>query len=730
MPSGIVINISGSGEGAAEALRQIEARMQETAEHGRQMSSQLTEASERIGASFEHTVPRVAAASGAIREFEGTLPIRAVERFLTDTLHLGPALQAAFPLIGAIAFGEMLVHIGQEIGKVMDGSNAAAENIRKEWEKANESLAASSDALDMKIDKTIEETDKLLHHSGENHLKVMFDEARESAEKLGISIGVDLDKFEELLNKKENNIGFWGSALTGNATTSNSQSVMKSAHDSIMKTVEEYGSVVQRAGESGNKENLDQAQVARLAALERAYEDATNKISKSLREAESAQDSYEASGKMFGKDQTANINLLSGALRNLAEQQRNIGTQYAESLAAQSKTGVGDGGTKAAEAALKDAEERERLSRETDTWTKEQLAMYATVNAAKLRIQEAFNASDLANAKSAASAQEAALEASYKAGEMSHIDYIERRLKLSQAANDQEQEATRQKASELTAAGASNVDGAAAKQLDLYAKLIEVNMKLNELATDREKLEALATGEINAQVQLQKAQQRDAEKQRYTDVLSVGNQIENANKSKDKKTANTLANGFTGMVDEIGSSALKGKMSVKQMADSVIADLERMALKVIEERWIGPAMQSMFGLGAPTSFQGATPSLDTIDNSITDTIPMDAGGGDVAGGGMAIVGDGGDGSGSELFAPKGPGTVLPHDVLEGIAKGGQGGSGAPNVSVVNVNNSSSPVTMKQTGVSWDSGARQFIIKTVLEDMQQGGPTSMAMRSGG
>jgi len=41
----------------------------------------------------------------------------------------------------------------------------------------------------------------------------------------------------------------------------------------------------------------------------------------------------------------------------------------------------------------------------------------------------------------------------------------------------------------------------------------------------------------------------------------------------------------------------------------------------------------------------------------------------------------------------------------------------------NVNNSSQPVDMKQGGVSWDAGARQFIIHTVLEDAASGGPVA-------
>ena len=80
-------------------------------------SSQAAGAAEELAAATGHTGAQMAYASGAIRVFEGTLPIRAVERFITTTLGLGPLLTAAFPIVGLIALSEMLVRIA---GKVVD----------------------------------------------------------------------------------------------------------------------------------------------------------------------------------------------------------------------------------------------------------------------------------------------------------------------------------------------------------------------------------------------------------------------------------------------------------------------------------------------------------------------------------------------------------------------------------------------------------------------------------
>jgi hypothetical protein len=83
-------------------------------------------------------VPQVAAASGAIRVLEGALPIRAVERFAVNVLGLGPILQAAFPIIGAIAFGEMIIHIASKLHDMYEnllGIKQLNEDVAKGMEK-------------------------------------------------------------------------------------------------------------------------------------------------------------------------------------------------------------------------------------------------------------------------------------------------------------------------------------------------------------------------------------------------------------------------------------------------------------------------------------------------------------------------------------------------------------------------------------------------------------------
>ncbi|HEX4138367.1 MAG TPA: hypothetical protein VHY84_27400 [Bryobacteraceae bacterium] len=98
-----------------------------------------------LGDAHAKMVPQVAAASGAIRVLEGAMPIRAVERFAVNILGLGPILQAAFPIIGLVAFGEIL---SSTFGKFDPFIQA-----EKKLEESNKALDKSFEDLGKRIDR-------------------------------------------------------------------------------------------------------------------------------------------------------------------------------------------------------------------------------------------------------------------------------------------------------------------------------------------------------------------------------------------------------------------------------------------------------------------------------------------------------------------------------------------------------------------------------------------------
>lgn len=177
---------------------------------------------EHVAAASEHAaVSGQQATSAFIRVGEGAGALRAVETFLAKTLGLGPAMQAIFPVVGAIAFIEILGHVGEKIYEVFTQGANAQEKMRGEAAQLHQSLLLTNDALQVSNDKLDNEIAKLTG-GHPNALKLMLDEAKESADKLAEALGKDGKALYDFL--KQNQPGFFarllGTAGTGDITES------------------------------------------------------------------------------------------------------------------------------------------------------------------------------------------------------------------------------------------------------------------------------------------------------------------------------------------------------------------------------------------------------------------------------------------------------------------------------------------------------------------------------
>jgi hypothetical protein len=137
----------------------------------------------------------VAAASGAIREFEGALPIRAVERFLTGTLGLGPALSAIFPIVGGLAFAGMLA----EVAKKHDPLIAA----EKELLEANKALDSSYAELGKRLERlNVEELTSQFGKAAGAKLAAFYSDTNLAEDKARIKdLGRQIDEAQAKLNR-------------------------------------------------------------------------------------------------------------------------------------------------------------------------------------------------------------------------------------------------------------------------------------------------------------------------------------------------------------------------------------------------------------------------------------------------------------------------------------------------------------------------------------------------
>ena len=299
-------------------------------------------ASEMESGAAEHSVTSMTAASGAIRVFEGALPVRAVEAFITKVLPLGGILQAAFPIIGAIALFEMITHIQEAIEKLGEKSELAAEKLQRDFRNATAELRNTALQLDATNEKLQESIDKLEKKPGDG-LRAGLAEARAEAARLGDELDKDLDKIEDL--SKKHNVGFWGGLTEGKGQTGDITTALLNAKKQVDDVRHEYDQMLDTARAGGDTpDHIENIQQHRLAALQKAYDDASKPLNDALGAATNAQadhnsptsgafgnvEKYQGGGMQFssGKDNTEAIGLLRSGLQTFQSEQEIIGGEY------------------------------------------------------------------------------------------------------------------------------------------------------------------------------------------------------------------------------------------------------------------------------------------------------------------------------------------------------------------------------------------------------------------
>jgi hypothetical protein len=204
---------------------------------------------------------------------------------------------------------------------------------------------------------------------------------------------------------------------------------------------------------------------------------------------------------------------------------------------------------------------------------------------------------------------------------------------------------------------------------------------------------------------------------------------------QDQQPYKKLGDGVTSMAEQMARATGTGRDGFHNMVTSMERDLVELAVKFAATKWLAPFMSSLgAGLGGGG---GGAESLGQVNNDLTSYGFAD--GGDYSADTPRIVGE----EGPELDFPKGPGTIMPDPELffpKNAAPSMPSGalseltkvasSGPPNVTMNVTNASSQPVTARQTGTSFDSDMKAFVIHTVLEDHAMGGPISVASQGGG
>jgi hypothetical protein len=158
------------------------------------------------------------AVSAAMKTVEGnfTNNRRAADAFLVMIPGLGKAVQAAFPVVGAIAFAGVIGEVGKKVYDFFKGMEEGPAKIANAFRSLNQAVHLSNDELLVSNDRLANDIAKL-EGRRQNTLKLALDEARVAADKLAESLEKDLASINKLL--KEQNVG-WFKSWFGAAETS------------------------------------------------------------------------------------------------------------------------------------------------------------------------------------------------------------------------------------------------------------------------------------------------------------------------------------------------------------------------------------------------------------------------------------------------------------------------------------------------------------------------------
>ncbi len=247
------------------------------------LNKQIQKSVEDAGKSLESyghsTVSQMQASSAAIRAFENPLGnnLRAVERFMTIIPGVGTALKAAFPVVGAVAFGAVIVESAKKVQEFISHLRAIPATVSMGAQTIQASMTSTNDELAVAIDR-IEMANAKLEHKPINGLQLTLDEAAVAGDKLNAVLLQSNKEVQDLL-KQSSTSGFIAQLIGNQASTAKTDD-MVAQYNNRLKDIHGTG-IDERYGAQG-----DQAKIAAAEANERA---ATRKAAVDLVKQTSAQ---------------------------------------------------------------------------------------------------------------------------------------------------------------------------------------------------------------------------------------------------------------------------------------------------------------------------------------------------------------------------------------------------------------------------------------------------------
>lgn len=292
-------------------------------------------AQSNLSNAMRQTASGTMAANGALRTLEGSMfgATRAASSFLTTALGLGPVLQAAFPIIGAMALIDILYQVGNGFFKTITAAENAGRNIAKAFDESIGALRKSDDELSITNDRLDQTIAKLQGRPTSNGVQLALDEARQAADRLDDSLEKVQRDLDQTLHKYS--VSWIGGVLTGQSSTGGTA-------DFIQKQFDQLNDIRQKATESIDQASSLGDPKASRAALKQAYSDERKAIQGVVT---ALQNEYNEKQRIqntpaitvqtpYGPtespkfDQTANLTMLGKAAHLAQEEMRNLDLTY------------------------------------------------------------------------------------------------------------------------------------------------------------------------------------------------------------------------------------------------------------------------------------------------------------------------------------------------------------------------------------------------------------------
>jgi hypothetical protein len=172
-------------------------------------------------ASAGSTVSGAKAGAAAVKGLEGGMlnSNRAAVAFLNNIAGMGPLLQAAFPIFGALAFIGVVETVYSKVSEMIAAVQEAPRKISTAFHELISGAQKDNDEL-LLTNTRLENATAKLEHKPQNLLKEAILEARLEADKLSASLEEGLGKLKKVL--EENKVPWYAQAL-GHAGTKDAQ---------------------------------------------------------------------------------------------------------------------------------------------------------------------------------------------------------------------------------------------------------------------------------------------------------------------------------------------------------------------------------------------------------------------------------------------------------------------------------------------------------------------------